>query len=43
MCREDCMHSLIEKTWHMDEKLEHASVVVEKYFEYIYIVLSHFE
>ena len=40
---EDCMHSLIKKTQRMDEKLEHASVVVAKYFEYIYVVLSHFE
>jgi hypothetical protein len=37
------MHSLTEKTQRMDEKLEHASVVVAKYFEYIYVVLSHFE
>ena len=37
------MHSLTEKTQCMDKKLEHTSVVVVKYFEYIYVVLSHFE
>jgi hypothetical protein len=37
------MHSLTEKKHCMDEKIEHTSVVVAKYFEYIYVVLSHFE
>jgi hypothetical protein len=27
----------------MDEELEHDFAVVEKYFEYIYVVLSHFK
>jgi hypothetical protein len=37
------MHSLTKKTQRIDKELEHASIVVVKYFEYIYVVLSYFE